>query len=121
MNRKMLLQIALGVVGTLFLVMVSMMVIYIRSEPALAMLMCVYVVLGVFLLLAIRDPWAHRGLIAFTAWSSLAHATLMAVQVKQNIIAHTELIGVGVFYAIGVVLIALRPAKVVESRAVVEV
>jgi hypothetical protein len=39
----------------------------------------------------------------------------------MHAIARTELVGVGVFYAIGVVLIVLRPAKVVESRAVVGV
>jgi len=117
----MVLQIVLGVVGVLFLVMAWGVVSFFRGEPALAMMMCVYVVLGVFLLLAIRDPWAHRGLIAFTAWSSLAHATLMLVQEQMHAIARTELVGVGVFYAIGLVLIVLRPAKVVESRAAVGV
>lgn len=95
MNRKMLLQIALGVVGVLFLALVSMMVLYIRSEPALAMMMCVYATLGVFLLLAVRNPAAHRSLIAFTAWSSVAHATLMAVQEWMHAIVRRELVGVG--------------------------
>ena len=121
MKREMVLKIALGVVGALFLVMAMGVVSFFRGEPALAMLLCVYVVLGVFLLLAIRNPGAHRGLIAFTAWSSLAHATLMAAQAGLHIIAHSEWIGVGMFYAIGVVLIVLRPAKVVERRPVVTV
>lgn len=121
MKRLLILQIALGIVGVLFLVMSLGVVSFFRAEPALAMLMCVYAVLGVFLLLAIRNPPAHRGLIAFTAWSSLAHATLMAAQAGLHIIAHTELIGVGMFYAIGVVLLALSPRKTVESRAAVGV
>jgi hypothetical protein len=44
------------------------------------MLAGVYITLGVFLLLALRNPSANRTLIAFTAWSSLVHAAIMAVQ-----------------------------------------
>jgi hypothetical protein len=42
------------------------------------MMMSLYATLGVFLLLAARNPSEHRSLIAFTAWSSFAHAALMA-------------------------------------------
>jgi succinate-acetate transporter protein len=38
------------------------------------MLMSIYVTLGIFLLLAVRDPAANRSLIAFGGWASLAHA-----------------------------------------------
>src|SRR5437660_8801853 len=38
------------------------------------MMLSLYVTLGVFLLIAARNPSAHRSLIAFTAWSSFAHA-----------------------------------------------
>ena len=38
----------------------------------------------VFLLLASRNPSENRSLIAFTAWSSLVHAAIMAVQAFQN-------------------------------------
>ncbi len=34
------------------------------------MMLSLYVTLGVFLLIAARNPSAHRSLIAFTAWSS---------------------------------------------------
>src|SRR2546429_5436797 len=47
------------------------------TEP---MMLSVYVTLGIFLLLAARNPSANRSLIAFTAWSSIAHAAVMAVQ-----------------------------------------
>lgn len=44
-----------------------------RSKSAYAqMLISVYVILGVFLLLAARNPWANGSLIAFTAWSSFS-------------------------------------------------
>jgi len=40
----------------------------------------IYATLGVFLLLAARDPLANLSLIWFTAWSSAVHAAIMAVQ-----------------------------------------
>jgi hypothetical protein len=87
------------------------MVIFVREEPALSMMLSLYVTLGVFLLLAVRNPSAHRSLIAFTAWSSLAHAALMGVQAMRNMVARGELIGVAVLIVIGVALIAFAPAK----------
>jgi hypothetical protein len=36
------------------------------------MLMSIYVTLGIFLLLAVRDPAANRSLIAFGGWANLA-------------------------------------------------
>ena len=39
------------------------------------MMMSLYLTLGIFLLLAVRNPSAHRSLISFAAWSSFAHAT----------------------------------------------
>jgi hypothetical protein len=46
----------------------------------LQMICGVYAVLGIFLIRAARDPAAHRSLIAFTIWSSVVHAAIMAVQ-----------------------------------------
>ena len=46
----------------------------------LEMIISIYVVLGIFLLIASRDPLAHRSLISFTIWSSVAHGGVMAVQ-----------------------------------------
>lgn len=40
------------------------------------MILGVYATLGIFLLLASRNPSANRSLIAFTAWSSLVHAAI---------------------------------------------
>jgi hypothetical protein len=87
------------------------MVVFIRQEPALSMMFSLYVTLGVFLLLAIRDPSAGRSVIAFTAWSSFAHAALMGTQACRNMVARGELIGVAVLVIIGAVLIALAPSK----------
>jgi hypothetical protein len=111
MNRELALKIVLAVVGVLFLALGYPMVIFIRQEPALSMQFSLYVTLGVFLLLAIRNPSTNRTLIAFTAWSSLAHAALMGTQAMRNMVARGELIGVAVLVVIGVTLIALAPAK----------
>ena len=70
-----------------------------------------YVTLGVFLLLAIRNPSANRSLIAFTAWSSFAHTALMGTQAMRNMVSRGELIGVAMLVVIGATLIALAPAK----------
>jgi hypothetical protein len=73
------------------------------------MMLSLYVTLGIFLLMAVRNPSANRSLIAFTAWSSFAHAALMAVQ--GNLIPRGELVGVAALVIIGVALIVLAPAK----------
>jgi hypothetical protein len=44
------------------------------------MIVGIYATLGVFLLIASRDPLAHRSLIWFTVWSSVVHGAIMAVQ-----------------------------------------
>jgi len=75
------------------------------------MMFSLYVTLGVFLLLAIRNPSANRSLIAFTAWSSLAHAVLMGTQAFCNMVARGELIGVAVLIVIGIAFIVLAPAR----------
>jgi hypothetical protein len=46
----------------------------------LHMILVVYATLGVFLLLAAREPASYRSLLLFTAWSSAAHGALMAFQ-----------------------------------------
>lgn len=46
----------------------------------LQMICAVYAVLGVFLIIAARNPAKHKSLISFTVWSSAAHAGVMAVQ-----------------------------------------
>jgi uncharacterized protein DUF6632 len=43
----------------------------------------IYATLGVFLVLAARDPAAHRSLIAYTVWSGFAHTAVMALMAMQ--------------------------------------
>ena len=116
MNRERALKVVLVVVGLLFSAAVYPLMMMVKQDPALAMMMSLYATLGVFLLLAARNPSEHRSLIAFTAWSSFAHAALMAVQAFLNLIPRRELVGVVVFILIGAALIALAPAKQTMKR-----
>jgi hypothetical protein len=111
MNREVALKIVLALVGLVFLALTYPLLIFVRQEPALSMMLSIYVTLGVFLLVAIRNPSANRSLIAFTAWSSLVHAAVMGTQALRNMISHGELIGVAVLIVIGLALIALAPTK----------
>jgi hypothetical protein len=111
MRRERALKVVLVVVGLVFSGLVYPLMMFVRQEPALAMMLSVYVTLGVFLLLAARDPSANRSLIAFTAWSSFVHAMLMAGQAFANLIARGELVGSAVLVVIGVALIVLDPGK----------
>ena len=110
MKRGRALKVVLVLVGLLFTAMVYPLVLFVKQEPALAMMMSLYVTLGIFLLLAARNPSANRSLIAFTAWSSFAHAAVMSLQAFRNFIARGELIGSAALVVIGIVLIALAPA-----------
>jgi len=117
MKRERVLKVVLVLVGLLFCAAIYPLMLMAKQDPALAMMMSLYATLGVFLLLASRNPSAHRSLIAFAAWSSFAHATVMAVQAYLGIIARRELFGVATFLLIGVALIALAPAKQSVERA----
>jgi len=46
----------------------------------LLMIIGLYATLGVFLLIASRDPYANKSLIWFTVWSSVVHGAIMGVQ-----------------------------------------
>ena len=110
MMRERALKVVLVLVGLLFSAAVYPL-LAMRLEEALRMMLSVYATLGIFLLLASRDPSANRSLIAFTAWSSFAHATVMAVQVFYNLIPRREALGVLVLGIIGVTLLVLAPRK----------
>jgi len=117
MVRERVLKIVLVVVGLLFTAGVIPLTIFFSREPSVPMLMSIYVTLGIFLLLAVRDPAANRSLIAFGGWANLAHAGVMAAQEYRNVIERQELVGVVLFLIVGVVLVALAPAKQPAERA----
>ena len=83
------LRIALVLVGITFIVGVYPLTIVWPSGWAwhltgqsnyLQMILGIYATLGVFLLLASRNPLKNLSLIWFTVWSSVAHGVIMAAQ-----------------------------------------
>jgi len=117
MKREVALKIVLALVGVLFLALTYPLIMFARQDPSVSMMFSLYVTLGVFLLLAIRNPLAHRSLIAFTAWSSFAHAAVMGTQALRDIVSRGELVGVAILIVIGIALIALAPAKQLAAPA----
>jgi hypothetical protein len=82
----------------------------------LEMILAIYATLGVFLILAARNPVAHRSLIWFTVWSSVAHGAVMAVQSFDGDHNMGHLWGdVAALFAVAAVLALLAPR---EGRAV---
>jgi hypothetical protein len=74
------------------------------------MILGVYATLGVFLVLASKNPLQHRSLIQFAAWSSLVHAGIMAVQAFRDTAEKGHLLGdVPVLAIVGIVLLVLLP------------
>ncbi len=125
MWRERALRVVLLVVGLLFSAAIYPLIGGLRdpagSDTGDTMMMSLYFTLGVFLLIAVRHPSAHRSVIAFAAWSSFAHAVTMSIQGLEMPPMRTGfLMGSGVLVVIGVALIALGPAKkkVGETTAV---
>ena len=129
-SRERALQVALVLVGVTFIVGIYTLVIVWPSGWSwhtgqshhlphyLQMILGVYATLGVFLLIASRRPAEHRSLIAFTAWSSLVHAGIMALQALYNTGDRGHLLGdVPALVIVGVVLIVLAPTKQSGERA----
>jgi len=76
----------------------------------LYMIVGVYATLGVFLLLASRDPLANKSLIWFTVWSSVVHGGIMTIQAIEDPMERGHLIAdVPALFIIAIVLAALMP------------
>jgi len=76
-----------------------------------------YVMQGIFLLLAARDPSANRGVITFAAWLNIAHAAVMTVMSIHLPHEHQDLlVASAIFCLIGVILIALLPPQDLKDR-----
>ena len=120
------LRIALLIVGLIFLVgLLPLTIVWPAGfmwEPRQAeyeqMIIGVYAVLGIFLIIASRDPAAHRSLIWFAVWSSLIHGLIMLAQALRDPVERPNLMGdVPALILIAVVLAALmRTARPSGSR-----
>ena len=128
MNRERALKIVLVLVGLIFLFGVYPLMMYLwpsgwRWQPNQPeyeqMILGVYATLGIFLLLPSRNPSANRSLIAFTAWSSLVHAAIMAVQAFRQTWANADIsLGdVPALVIVGVALIAFSSGEAASGTS----
>jgi hypothetical protein len=121
MKRDRVLQIFLAVLGFLFIALIYplytdlwrakwLMEMHNETEP---MFLSFFIALGPFLLIAARNPSAHRSLIAFTAWWNLAHAAVMTIETVQawNRGVHRDFTDVVIVALIGLILLVLSPAR----------
>jgi hypothetical protein len=78
----------------------------------LPMIVGIYATLGVFLLIAARDPLRHLNLIWFTVWSSVVHGGIMAVLALANPAHSGHLVGdVPALLIVAAVLAFLTPRR----------
>ena len=116
MWREPSLKVVLVLVGLFFSAAIYPLIGGLRdpthSDTGDTMMMSLYFALGIFLLIAVRNPSAHRSVIAFAAWSSFAHAVTMSIQGLELPSERMGFLGgSGVLVVIGVVLLALLPAQ----------
>jgi uncharacterized membrane protein HdeD (DUF308 family) len=115
MWRERALKVVLVLVGLLFTAGIFPVttILWQRDQSGYtdAMMLSIYFTLGILLLMAVPNPSAHRSLIVFAAWSSFAHAAVMAVMAFRDASERGHLLGVALFVVIGVPLIVLAPAR----------
>ena len=119
------LKTALYVFGVVFVVGVPAMMMWIwpdgwawtpRQPEYEQMIMGVYMTLGVFLILAAKDPLANRSLIGFTVWSSIVHGGIMLVQAIADETERANLLGdIPALFLVAFVFWFLMPARAAET------
>jgi len=120
-KRERLTQIVLVIVGLVDLSMIYFLYMDLRHSSWLLvqknecdpMFLSFFIPVGVFLLMAVRRPAEHRSVIALAAWWNIAHSLVMAIETVEARIhgVHRDFTDVVIFMVIGVVLLALLPAK----------
>ena len=117
-NRLSALRVVLIVVGLIFLLAIYPLG---RVWPSgwtwgqghshyLMMILGVYATLGIFLLIASRDPLRHTSLIWFTVWSSVVHAVIMGGQALSDTAERGHLVGdVPALLIVAIALAVLTP------------
>jgi hypothetical protein len=123
-RRRRYLQIALVVIGGVFLLLYPLMQLWPsgwvwmpRQTEYEQMMIGVYGTLGIFLLWASRHPENHISLIWFTFWSSVVHGTIMGIQAILDEAEHAHLFGDVAALWIAVVLLGLFTPRRVTQRS----
>jgi len=115
------LKTALYLFGLIFIFGVPAMMMWVwpdgwgwtPSQPEYEqMIMGIYITLGVFLILAAKDPLANASLIWFTIWSSIVHGGIMLVQAIIDESDRANLMGdVPALFLVAIVLWYLMPRR----------
>ena len=115
------LQVALYVFGSIFIAGIYLMMMWVwpsgwgwtpRQPEYEQMIMGVYATLGVFLILAAKNPLEHSSLIWFTIWSSIVHGGIMLVQAVVDETERANLLGdIPALFLVAGVLWYLMPRK----------
>ena len=132
MKRERIRQVILALVGLSFVGLLyplcndlwhSSWLLQMNNNECEPMFLSFFVALGFFLLLAVRQPPAHRSLIAFAAWWSLLHASVMAIQTAEAFShgIHRDYKDVVIAAAVGAVLLLITPAKREAAAALLSV
>jgi uncharacterized membrane protein YraQ (UPF0718 family) len=120
-KRERLTQIVLVIVGLVDVAMIYFLYMDLRHSSWLLeqknecepMFLSFFIPVGVFLLMAARRPSEHRSMIALAAWWNISHAAVMTIQTVEAWMhdVHRNFADVIIFLVIGVVLLALLPAR----------
>lgn len=115
------LSVALRIFGTIFIVGLYPLMMWIwpsgwgwepRQPEYEQMILGIYATLGVFLILAARNPMEHLSLIRFTICSSFVHGGIMLAQAIVDENERANLVGdVPALFLIAIVLWVLLPKK----------
>lgn len=126
-TRLRYLRIALVAVGLIFTLGIYPLTIlwpagwswHMGHSDYIWMILGLYATLGIFLLLAARNPQEHASLIWFTVWSSVVHALIMAVEALVDPMQAGHLLGdVPALLLVAGLLAALMPRRVSTATKV---
>jgi hypothetical protein len=116
-KREMTLKILLGVVGLALLCclypLVGALIDGPKSDILLQdqMILGIYFPIGIYLLLAIRNPSENRSLILCFVWSTLAHDAVMVIQAIRARSLREDGLGLGVIATVCILLLLVAPRK----------
>jgi len=122
-ERALLVVLGLLTVVTNIYALVTYFMAGVRPTGGTAapMFWTILAVLGVFLLLAARNPSAYRSLIAYAVWSSVAHTAVMALMAIQLPTRRGELLAGVAVTGLGAVLLFVFARSAARSEGAVPV
>ena len=121
-SKSGLLKIFLIILGIFFVIGIYPMMNYIapeswgwgpRQSEYEQMIVIIYATLGVFLIMAAKNPSEHRSLLWFTVWSSITHGGVMLIQaLVSDGHEHANLYGdIPALFAVAIILWYLMPSR----------